>query len=288
MNFTPLESEINVTGLVSAFHYNFQKGFHYDGEKHKGWEFAFVDSGRIAIKADERKYIVKSGEMVCHKPMEFHTLSPYHGDASVIIFCFYCSGEKMLYFENKILSVDARQRCYPNDIVTHAEAFLSPKEPLQIVKDGYMQKSSAATPENSQFIKNSIELLILSLYSSRSTEVQQRVNSYSQYLKRKNLTENIKSYLRQNLGGPISLAGIAEEYSYSVSTVKTVFKEETGKSVIAYYNDLRLSAARELLLKKDNSVSEISELLGFNNPAHFSNFFKKATGTSPKNYSVGS
>ena len=287
MNFTPLENEISVTGLVSAFHYDFQKGFHYGGEKHQGWEFVFVDSGKIAVKADEKKYILKSGEMVCHKPMEFHTLSPYHGDASVIIFCFYCAGEKMRYFENKILSLDPRQRLYLNDIVTHAETFFSPKEPLDIVKDGSMQKSSAATPENSQFIKNTIELLILSLSSSRSTEVQQRADSYSQYLRRKNLTENIKSYLRQNLGRPVSLAGIAAEYSYSVSSVKTIFREETGQSVIAYYNGLRFSAACELLLKKDRSVSEISELLGFNNPAHFSNFFKKAAGVSPRNYSDG-
>lgn len=283
MKKLPLVSEVNATRLVSAFHYVFREDFHYDGECHEGWEFVFVDSGRIMAKAGDKRYIIKSGEMICHKPMEYHNLNPYHGDASATIFCFHCADEKMRFFENKIISVNQRQRLYLNDIVTCADHLLVAKSPLEIARDGFMEKRESATASHVQFMKNTIELLILSLYSSQSVEVQTRANSYTQHLKRKKLTDDIKNYLQQHMGQRICLEDIAAHFSYSVSTIKTVFKEETGQGIMEYYNALRLEAAKQLL-EKNNAVGEIAETLGFLNSSHFSNFFKKATGIPPHSY----
>ncbi len=281
------EKEIHVFGLFSAFRYTFQEDFRYSGEKHEGWEFVFVESGKISAFADDKKYIIKSGEMICHKPMEFHNLNPYHSDATAIIFCFHCSDEKMQFFENKILSVNQRQRLYLNDIVTHAEAYFLSKEPIDISKDGFMNKKEDAAAFHLQFIQNSIELLLLSLYSARSTDIGMRVNSYTQHLKRKKLSSDIKAYLETNMDKPIQLAELAARFSYSISTLKTVFKEETGYSIISYYNKLRLDSAKKMLLEKNNSISEIAYSLGFHTPSHFSSFFKKMTGLSPRGYVDG-
>ncbi len=281
------EKEIRVFGLFSAFRHTFQKDFRYNGEKHEGWEFVFVESGKIAALADDKKYIIKSGEMICHKPMEFHNLNPYHSDATAIIFCFHCSDETMHFFENKILSVNQRQRLYLNDIVTHAETYFDQKDPLDIAKDGFMTKKDDAAPLHLQFIQNSIELLLLSLYSSRSTDVRLRINSYTQHLKRKKLSADIKAYLEENLDKPVQLSELASHFSYSSSTLKTVFKEETGESIIAYYNKLRFDAAQKLLLEKNHSISETAYTLGFHTPSHFSSFFKKMSGLSPRSFAEG-
>ena len=284
METMKFDKEISVFGLFSAFRYTFQKDFHYNGEKHDGWEFVFVESGKMSALADDKKYIIKSGEMICHKPMEFHNLNPYHSDATAIIFCFHCSDEKMRFFDNKILSVNQRQRLYLNDIITHAEAYFHSKDPLEIAKDGFMVKKEDAAPFHLQFIQNSIELLLLSLYSSRSTDVVLRVNSYTQHLKRKKLSGEIKTYLEENLDKPVHLSELSSRFSYSSSTLKTVFKEETGYSIIAYYNKLRLDTAKKLLLEKNHSVSEIAYTLGFHTPSHFSSFFKKMSGLSPRGF----
>lgn len=281
------EKEIRVFGVFSAFRHTFQKDFHYDGEKHEGWEFVFVESGKISALAEDKKYIIKSGEMICHKPMEFHNLNPYHSDATAVIFGFHCSDEKMSFFENKILSVNQRQRLYLSDIVTHAEAYFRPQSPMEIAKDGAMIRQDDAAPLHLQFIQNSIELLLLSLYSSRSTDVRIRINSYTQLLKRKKLSSDIKTYLEDNLDKPVHLSELAAQFSYSPSTIKTVFKEETGESIIAYYNRLRFEAAKKLLLEKDDSISDIAYLLGFHTPSHFSSFFKNMSGISPRQFTDG-
>lgn len=284
METIKIDKEIRVFGLFSAFRYTFQKNFHYNGEKHDGWEFVFVESGKMSALADDKKYIIKSGEMICHKPMEFHNLNPYHSDATAIIFCFHCEDEKMRFFDNKILSVNQRQRLYLSDIITHAEAYFDPKDPLDIAKDGFMTKKEESAAFHLQFIQNSIELLLLSLYSSRSLDVELRVNSYTQHLKRKKLSGDIRAYLEDNLDKPVHLSELASRFSYSASTLKTVFKEETGYSIIAYYNKLRLDTAKRLLLEKNHSVSEIAYTLGFHTPSHFSSFFKKMSGLSPRGF----
>ena len=284
MEYINLETPMQVTGLVSAFRCNLQQDFRYDGEVHTGWEFVYVESGRIMAHADEKRYIVRSGEMIFHKPMEYHNLNPYHGDATIIVCCFHCSYPDIKFFENKILSLNQRQKQYLADIVANGEAFLLQKDPKEISAEGRMFSKPGSAAVNGQAIKNTIELLLLSLHATQGVPVQSRANSYSQHLTRKRLTEGICSYLEKNLGKSICLAEIAETFSYSVSTVKTVFREETGKSIIAYYNDLRLSAAKELLKENTLSISEIAEQLGFHSTSHFSSFFKKETGTSPNRF----
>lgn len=280
----PLGREVDVTGLISAFRYQFPENFHYDGEQHYGWEFVYTESGSLSVTADQTKYILKSGEMVCHKPMEFHTIRPYRSPACAIIFCFYCTGEKMDYFKNKILAVNKRQKLYLNDIVTNAEVLLRRKKPLDIVRDGAMERNEAGGAINEQFIRNSIELLILSLYSSQSSDVQTRAESYSQFVQRKQLTDNIKKYLRENISGKVYLKDISRRFSYSVASIKNIFKSETGKSVMEYLNDLRIGKAKELLTPGDRLIKDVAFLVGYSNVYYFSNTFKKKTGVSPKNY----
>ena len=279
-----LETPMQVTHLVSAFRCPLQQDFRYDGEVHNGWEFVYVETGRIMAQADDKRYIVRSGEMIFHKPMEYHNLNPYHGDATIIVCCFHCSYRDMKFFENKILSLNQRQKQYLADIVTNSEAFLLQKSPTEISADKRMYPNPSGTANHSQYIKNTIELLLLSLYAAHGVPVQSRANSYSQHLTRKRLAEGIRLHLEKNIGKPIRLADIAEIFSYSVSTIKTVFREETGKSVIAYYNDLRLSAAKEMLTEKNISIAEVAEQLGFHSTSHFSNFFKKETGISPNRF----
>lgn len=284
MEYIALETPMQVTQLVSAFRCNLHQDFRYDGEVHTGWEFVYVESGRIMAQADDKRYIVRSGEMIFHKPMEYHNLNPYHGDATIIVCCFHCSYPDMKFFENKILSLNQRQKQYLADIVANAEDFLIQNTPTRISADGRMFPKPDGTAIHGQTIKNTIELLLLCLHTTQGVPVQSRANSYSQHLTRKRLTEAIQDYLEKNLGKAICLADIAANFSYSVSTIKTVFREETGKSVIAYYNDLRLSAAKELLKEKNLSIAEIAEQLGFHSTSHFSSFFKKETGISPNRF----
>ena len=279
-----LSEEITVTRLISAFYYDFPEDFDYEGETHPGWEFVYVEKGRVVARADDMTYILKSGEMVCHKPGEFHALKPYQGEASVIIFCFHCDGSTMTYFNNKILSINQRQKQYLNDIAISARSLLLPKSPIDIVKDRQMDRAPTGSVADEQYIKNTIELLILSLLNAHATERSKRVEFYEQHLHRSTLASDIIAYLNENLAEPVRLEEISRQFSYSLSSIKRIFKAETGYSIIDYLNNMRIEKAKELLRTKNASVEEISSTLGYANIYYFSNVFKTKVGKSPTKY----
>jgi AraC-like DNA-binding protein len=222
--------------------------------------------------------------MVCHKPFEFHTVRPYEGSAAVIILCFETELGDMEYFNNKILSVNQRQKQYLNDIANMGRKVFLPKEPLDISEDGGMDPAPLASHREKQFIKNTIELLILSLLDGDATEKQSRISLYEQYSQRKTLTEQIIGYLKENMAEEIRLESISKRFSYSLSSIKRIFKEETGCSIISYLNDLRMKKAKELLRDRRLPIAEIALKVGFANVYYFSNAFKKKWGVSPSKY----
>lgn len=279
-----LNEELTVERLMSAFFYEFPENFDYAGEAHPGWEFVYVEQGQVKVQAGEDAYILKSGEMVCHQPMEYHCIRPYHGVASVIIFCFTCQGQRMDWFRNKILTITPRQVQYLSDIAANAQRLLISKAPLEISRDGSMERSASGTVAQEQILKNTIELLMLSLLESESRERSERVEKYAQHIYRSHLTREIKAYLQDNLEKPICLEDLSDRFSYSLSSIRRIFRDETGVSVMEYLARLRTQKARELLQHSNMTVEEIAHCTGYNSISYFSKSFKARTGKSPTTY----
>ena len=77
---------------------------------------------------------------------------------------------------------------------------------------------------------------------------------------------------------------MAEMFSVCPEHFSREFKKETGFGFCEYLNLLRLKKAEQLLKQNDKiRVSEVSEMVGFNDSNYFSLKFKKMYGTSPKN-----
>ena len=282
-----LSEKINVDRLFSDFYYEFPDDFNYSGDSHTGWEFVYIESGKVSVRADDETFILKKGEMVCHKPFQFHSIKPVKSGTAITHFCFEVGSnynEYMEYFNNKILPVNQRQKQYLADIVEMGRTVFLPKDPLETARDGQMDISPDATELDLQFIKNSIELLIISLLSSDATEKKARISLYKHFSQRQTLTENIIHSLKKNFGKSVDLDSVSKQFSYSLSSIKRIFKEETGESIIAYFNSLRMKKARELLDDKRLPVGEIAHKLGFANTYYFSNAFKKYWGKSPSKY----
>lgn len=59
------------------------------------------------------------------------------------------------------------------------------------------------------------------------------------------------------------------------------FHKNTGQSIHAYINRIRINKARDLLSSGGCTVSDVAYRCGFEDPFYFSNVFKKLTGRSP-------
>jgi AraC family transcriptional regulator, transcriptional activator of pobA len=69
-----------------------------------------------------------------------------------------------------------------------------------------------------------------------------------------------------------------------INHLNKVLKETTGRNTTEIINGRIAEEAKILLKQTQWNVSEIAYSLGFDEVAHFSNFFKKHTSLSPLKY----
>lgn len=98
------------------------------------------------------------------------------------------------------------------------------------------------------------------------------------------IVEEIISYIEVHLSEPLTLSAIAKHAGYSVPWLVSLFKKQTGKSILAHQAWLRIEKAKSLLLRTNLSVTEVAFEVGYNSYTRFSIAFKKATNTSPSGF----
>lgn len=76
----------------------------------------------------------------------------------------------------------------------------------------------------------------------------------------------------------------ADQLFVHVNHLNRAIRETTGKTTSFYIANRMAREAKALLKHTDWNISEISYCLGFEEPAHFNNFFRKHTEVSPTKY----
>jgi len=100
------------------------------------------------------------------------------------------------------------------------------------------------------------------------------------------LVNNIKKYLLDNIHQKIQLKDIRDTFFFSPVYCDSIFKKETGYSIIDYLINERIEEAKRLIFEGAYSLSHISEIVGFKDYNYFSRVFKNRTGYSPKIFKV--
>lgn len=95
------------------------------------------------------------------------------------------------------------------------------------------------------------------------------------------------TYLHENYQDEaLSVSSLADMCSITPEYFRKLFGHIYGTSPIKFIQSLRLSHAEELLSSGYYSITDIAFMSGFNDISYFSREFKKAYGSSPKNYMI--
>ena len=98
------------------------------------------------------------------------------------------------------------------------------------------------------------------------------------------LVTETKKYINSNLKNKITVCDIAHSLYISPKHLGQVFKTETGTSILSYVNCKKMEKALLLLKSGEYNVTQVSEILGFDNICAFSAAFKKYYGLSPSHF----
>lgn len=90
------------------------------------------------------------------------------------------------------------------------------------------------------------------------------------------------SYIAQNYHEKIALNDMAKQLHLSYDYFQHRFRELVGESPQQFLISKRLEAAERMLVKKNISITEISERCGFSNSAQFSMMYKRSRKKTPR------
>lgn len=82
------------------------------------------------------------------------------------------------------------------------------------------------------------------------------------------------------LDQPLQIAEISARVGVPLWTLGRLFKRHLGETPAAYYRNLRLAEARNLLLNSSLRISDISSLCGFENPESFARAYRRQFGAT--------
>lgn len=112
-------------------------------------------------------------------------------------------------------------------------------------------------------------------------KVQARCGDLRQNSINKERVEKVKSLLRENLSEPLSLEQIARRVGCSQYYLSRIFTSETGQTISAYLQHLKLERAAELLQEGRMNVTEVAMDVGYASLSHFSQVFRERYGCCP-------
>jgi len=100
----------------------------------------------------------------------------------------------------------------------------------------------------------------------------------------KEIILRIKSFVKNNIDGELTLIRISEKVNYNPSYISRFFKQSTGINLFDYISNIRISKAKELLENDNINILNIAKAVGYDSSQYFSTVFKKITGMTPIEY----
>lgn len=278
-----LNKEIEIEGLYTFFYSEHSRDFRYIGEKHDFWELVYVDSGEIYAVADNNGYSLSQGNIIFHKPMEFHGMTAVNNKPhNVLVVTFETKSPAMNFFTKKIFMLNTHQKKILSRFLdelkkifgTSFVAFDAPD--LQLTREQRWAYQIALSCLE-HFL---IELMRENTYVNRT----EKTSSLAKKNVENALVDSIKDYLHNNIYSTITLDDICQQFSMSKSYICQLFKNETGSSIIDYYIGLKIKEAKFLIREGNLNFTQISEKLGYSSLHHFTRIFKTKEKMSPSLY----
>lgn len=247
---------------------------------HDTYELYYLLEGERYYFIDKQTYLVKAGDVVLIRPNQIHKTSmagsSYHNRI-----LFQISGRLMDPFLSAC-GMGGMEDVFAEDAMIISIPSDGQQEITQLMVQ--IQKELADRPR--QYLTG-IKLMMaqLLLYLTRyqkKASFQQETQKVQTWKHQK--VHEVADYLLSHPQSRESLDELARRFYVSRSYLSRIFREITGFSVNEYKNVNRIKKSQQLLLHSQYSITEISDLMGFENLTYYERVFKKYAGTTPLTY----
>lgn len=230
------------------------------------WQLVYVTAGEGHFILDGKEVTVPAGNMVLYQPKQEQHYYFLGKDSSRYWF---------VHFTGRYVKSILRHYGIPLDAyIMHTGISHEYEELFRRMRDE-LTDCAWGYEENLTFLFR--ELLIR--MHRRMHEEELHISGFV-----RNEMDYAKEYFRAHYNEEISIEQYAASRNMSTSWFGKSFHEAAGMSPKQYILEMRIRNAQVLLETTDGTISEISRIVGYENPMYFSRLFRKAAGLSPAKY----
>ncbi|MBQ7535762.1 MAG: helix-turn-helix transcriptional regulator [Stomatobaculum sp.] len=230
------------------------------------WQLVYISAGKGHFILDGHDVVVPAGNMVLYQPKH----------------------EQHYYF----LGEDKSQYWFVHFTGREVKNILKHYE---IPIDGYIIRTGLSYEYEDLFRKMRDELNecawgyeeilnyhLRELFITMNRRIHEPVPKIAGFVQ--NEIDHAKDYFREHYNEQISIEQYAASRNMSTSWFNKCFRSAVGESPMRYILLLRIRNAQILLETTDGTISEIAQIVGYENPMYFSRLFRKEKGLSPSKY----
>ena len=233
------------------------------------WQLLYIATGKAHFHFNDKETIVQAGHMVLYRPKEPQKYE-YHAEDHTEVYWVHFTGGNVTNLLRSYGITDDKKVFYSGSNLEYRTIFRAMINELQTCKDSY--------PEM-------LEMYLRQIFIRLQRTFQLSVRHDND----RTLEEIDKAtaYFTEHYSEQINIDEYAEQNHFSVSWFIRNFKLYTGCTPLQYILSKRIYNAEILLKDTPYSITEISQIVGYDNPFYFSRLFKKVKGGSPIEYRKG-
>lgn len=282
----PLTEDIHIDKLYTVHYFEYRSDFYYPGERHNFWEFQCVDKGCAKVQTDDDVHVLNRGQIIFHRPNEFHNLTAVGQTApNIVVVSFECNSPCMEFFEKRILTLSDTERNLIGMIIAEARRCIA--SPLN---DPYLQKMEVKKDSlfgSQQLILLYLQELLISMIRRHTLpQISMPVNRLPVPKNGSDIYNKIIFYLEEHIREFVTIEDICHDNLIGRSQLQKLFREQHQCGIIEFFTEMKVEFAKQLIRENQLNFTQISDFLGYSSIHYFSRQFKKVTGMTPSEYST--
>ena len=239
-----------------------------------------VTSGSMTLSINLKKYDVAVNEFILVPPNALKQFIRASEDASISVVSFTGDFLNMIGISN-----------LKTELFEYFSSRFSPFWRLDIQAADLIQKlmgelktrklATIKHPYGKELLYTAFQTFIYEL-AGLSRVYSEPVNNYVS--RKENLAIEFMQLIQRNFRTQRMVKAYADQLNITAKYLTETVKEITGKNAGEMIDDIVILEAKYLLNNPKLNISQIADMLNFNDQSFFGKFFKRHTGLSPKRY----
>lgn len=282
-----IRKQISVTNIITCYYmdpfFSFNEPYY---EQYDFWQILFFKKGSAEIVTDNTSRTVQEGQIVFRTPGKSSCMYYSKEEPSQLaLISFTCNSPSMAIFQNQILTLYGEEIATLLDLIKTGARLFTPIKHDTCFRGVRLREN--ASLHALQYVGVSLERFLLMLYgrlinSPFFSDAQAKAN---RHIEESSFVRRVREYLLGHISQNLSIDEIAAHFGMNPGTMMKTFRRETGDSVINFFLELKLDAAKRMIISSSMNFAEISAYLGFSSQNYFSKFFKQRVGITPTEFS---